>query len=115
LNGSFRAADAWILNPNLYISKMTTAWEVVLGLTAQRKLTDDGNTQVILGGYYRASDALMPVIGFQQSGIKLTFSYDATISTLKSYNQSRGAYEFSIIKQGIINTDKGLKCPAVRF
>ncbi len=115
LNGSFRAADAWILNPNLYISKMTTAWEVVLGVNAQRKLTDNGSTQVIFGGYYRASDAFIPVLGFEQSGIKLTFSYDATISNLKNYNQSRGAYEFSIIKQGIINADKSLKCPAVRF
>ena len=115
LNGSFRASDAWIVNPNVYISKMSTAWEVVGGVNAQRRLNEDGSTQVIFGGYYRAGDAFIPLVGFQQSGIKLTFSYDATVSTLKNYNQSRGAYEFSLIKQGIINTEKGIKCPAVRF
>ena len=115
LNGSFRAADAWIINPNMYISNMTSVWEVVAGGSAQRKLNEDGSTQVILGGYYRARDAFIPLIGFQQSGFKITFTYDATISSLKDYNQSRGAYEFSIIKQGIINSDQGIKCPAVRF
>ena len=115
VNGSFRVADAWIINPNLYVSNMTSAWEVVVGANAQRKLTEGGETQVIFGGYYRASDAFIPMLGFQQSGFKLTFSYDATISNLKKFNQSRGAYEFSIIKQGIISSEKGIKCPAVRF
>ena len=115
LNGSFRAADAWIVNPNVYYSRMSSANELVLGVNAQRKLDQEGNTQLIFGGYYRVSDAFVPLIGFQQSGIKLTFSYDATVSGLKDYNQSRGAYEFSIIKQGIINTERGIKCPAVRF
>lgn len=115
LNGSFRAGDVWIVNPNVYVSKMTTAWEVVGGVNGQRKLSDDGSTQLILGAYYRVSDAMIPVVGFQQSGYKLTFSYDATASTLKNYNQTRGAYEVSVIKQGLIDKSHDLKCPAVRF
>lgn len=115
LNGSFKTSDAWIINPNMYISKMTTAWEVLVGLNAHRNIFNNGNTQLILGGYYRLNDAIIPVIGFIQSGIKFTFSYDATLSNLRNYNQSKGAYEFSIIKQGIINGDRGLKCPSVRF
>jgi type IX secretion system PorP/SprF family membrane protein len=115
VNGSFRAGDAWIVNPNLYVSKMSTAYEVVGGINGQRKLSEDGNTQLILGAYYRVSDALIPMVGFQQSGYKLTFSYDATASTLKNYNQTRGAYEVSIIKQGLIDPSRELKCPAVRF
>jgi len=115
LNGSFRATDAWILNPNIYVSKMTTAWEVVAGGTAQRDLSGNGNTQLIMGAYYRVNDALIPVIGVKKSGYKFTFSYDATMSALKNYNQSRGAYEMSIIKQGLIDKSKDIKCPAVRF
>ncbi|HEX8357296.1 MAG TPA: PorP/SprF family type IX secretion system membrane protein [Segetibacter sp.] len=115
VNGSFRASDAWIVNPNVYVSKMSTAWEVVAGGNAQRNLSGDGNTQLIMGAYYRVSDAIIPVVGFQQNGYKLTFSYDATASSLKNYNQSRGAYEFSIVKQGLIDKSKDLKCPAVRF
>ena len=115
LNGSFRAGDAWIVNPNVYVSKMSTAWEVVGGLNGQRKLNEDGSTQLMMGAYYRAGDALIPMVGFQQSGFKLTFSYDMTASTLKNYNQTRGAYEVSIIKQGLIDISRDLKCPAVRF
>jgi type IX secretion system PorP/SprF family membrane protein len=116
LNGSFRVHELWIVNPNVYISNMATAWETVVGMNAQRNLSGDGNTQLILGAYYRMKDALVPVVGFQQSGYKLTFSYDATTSGLKSYNATRGAYEFSIIKQGLLGLGGGdLKCPAVRF
>jgi type IX secretion system PorP/SprF family membrane protein len=53
LNGSFRASEAWIVNPNVYVSKMSTAWEYVAGVNAQRNLSGDGNTQLILGAYYR--------------------------------------------------------------
>ncbi len=115
LNGSFRASDAWIVNPNVYVSKMSTAWEVVAGANAQRKLSDDGSTQLIMGAYYRVGDAAIPLIGFVQNGYKFTFSYDATVSTLKDYNQTRGAYEVSVIKQGLLDKSKDLKCPAVRF
>lgn len=115
INGSFKLGDMWIVNPNIYISKMTTAWELVGGGTAQRNLSGDGNTQLILGGYFRQSDAFIPVLGFQQSGYKFTFSYDITSSDLKNYNQSRGAYELSIIKQGLFSTSQDIKCPGVRF
>lgn len=115
INGSFRAADAWIVNPNVYVSKMGTAWEVVGGLNGQRKLSEDGNTQLIVGAYYRVSDALIPMVGFQQNGYRLTFNYDATASTLKNYNQTRGAYEVSVIKQGLFDKSRDIKCPGVRF
>ncbi len=115
LNGSFRASDAWIVNPNVYVSKMSTAMEYVAGVNAQRDLSGDGNTQVIVGAYYRVSDAVIPMVGFQQSGYRLTFSYDATTSSLSKYNATRGAYEVSIVKQGLIDKSKELKCPAVRF
>ncbi len=115
LNGSFRAGDAWIVNPNVYVSKMGTATEVVGGANAQRKITNDGNTQLILGAYYRAGDAMIPMVGFQQNGYKLTFSYDATSSSLKTYNKTYGAYEFSIVKQGLFDNSRDIRCPAVRF
>lgn len=115
LNGSFRTGDAWIVNPNVYVSNQGTAWEVVAGGTAQRDLGGNGNTQLIMGAYYRVKDAVIPVIGVQQSGYKFTFSYDATSSALRNFNQSRGAYEMSIVKQGLIDKSKEIKCPAVRF
>jgi len=116
LNGSFKAGDnTWIINPNVYVSKMGTAWEYVFGANAQRNLSGDGNSQLILGGYYRKADAVIPMVGFQQGTYRLTFSYDATTSGLQPYNNSKGAYEFSLVKQGIFDDSKPLKCPAVRF
>jgi type IX secretion system PorP/SprF family membrane protein len=115
LNGSFKSNELWILNPNIYVSKVGSATELVAGMNAQRNLSGDGNTQLITGLYYRVSDAIIPMIGFQQNNYKFTFSYDATMSSLKTYNGTRGAYELSIIKQGLIDPSRDLKCPAVRF
>jgi type IX secretion system PorP/SprF family membrane protein len=116
LNGSFKAGDnTWIINPNVYVSKMSTAWEVVAGANAQRNLSGDGSSQLILGAYYRGKDAVIPMVGFQQGTYKLTVSYDATTSSLQGANGSKGGYELSIIKQGIFDPSKPLKCPAVRF
>lgn len=115
INGSFKSNELWILNPNIYVSKAGTAWEYVAGMNAQRNLSGDGNSQLIAGLYYRVSDAIIPMVGFQQNNYKFTFSFDATMSSLKTYNGTRGAYELSIIKQGLIDPSRDLKCPAVRF
>lgn len=115
LNGSFKKSDIWILNPNLYVSNVGSAWEIVGGMNAQRDLSGDGSSQVIIGAYYRVKDAIIPVVGFQQNGYRLTFNYDATTSSLKQYTNTRGAYEISIVKQGLLNKSAGIKCPSVRF
>jgi type IX secretion system PorP/SprF family membrane protein len=117
-NASIKVQDLWILNPNIYFSKMGSANEYVLGLTAQRDLSNshNGSLQFLAGAYYRMDDAIIPTIGFDIKNTKLTFSYDATISSLNLYNQTRGAYEFSIIKNGLYKSgEKNVKCPSVRF
>ncbi len=115
INGSFKTSDIWIINPNVYVSNVGSAWEVVAGANAQRDLSGDGSTQLIVGAYYRVKDAMIPMVGFQQNGYKLTFNYDATTSSLRQYNNTRGAYEISIVKQGLLDQARGVKCPAVRF
>jgi type IX secretion system PorP/SprF family membrane protein len=117
LNGAFKLNDQWIINPNTYISKMGTAWETVLGINANYNLSGDGSIQVIGGMYYRANDAVIPMVGYQWNDYKLTVSYDATSSALKTYDQTRGAYELSIVKSGLFSssTGKPVKCPTVRF
>ncbi|WP_153797309.1 PorP/SprF family type IX secretion system membrane protein [Foetidibacter luteolus] len=116
LNGAFKLNDQWIVNPNAYISKMGNAWETVIGLNANYNLSGDGNTQLIGGIYYRANDAFIPMVGYQLADFKLTVNYDVTSSLLKSYNQSRGAYELSLVKTGLYSSGgKAVKCPTVRF
>lgn len=116
LNGSYKINDQWIVNPNVYVSKMGTAWETVAGLNAHYNLSGDGNSLLIAGIYMRLKDAFIPMFGYQWNNIAATVSYDATSSALGTYNQTRGAYELSIVKSGFFSPGgKDVKCPTVRF
>jgi type IX secretion system PorP/SprF family membrane protein len=116
LNGSYKVNDQWIVNPNVYVSKMGNVWETVAGLNAHYNLSGDGSSQLIGGLYIRLKDSFIPMFGYQWNTLAVTVSYDATSSTLGSYNQTRGAYELSIIKTGFFSPGgKNLKCPTVGF
>ncbi|MDP1764941.1 MAG: PorP/SprF family type IX secretion system membrane protein [Sediminibacterium sp.] len=117
VNSSFKIQDLWIVNPNIYVSKIGNAWETVMGFNANRDLGGDGLQQFIVGLYYRNKDALIPMLGFQVNDMKFTVNYDATISSLSSFNGTRGAYEISIVKSGVFPSGAGrsVKCPTVRF
>ncbi|MEO7532114.1 MAG: PorP/SprF family type IX secretion system membrane protein [Sediminibacterium sp.] len=117
VNGNFKIQDLWIVNPNIYLSKMGNNYETVVGFNANRDLGGNGNTQLILGLYYRSSDALIPMVGYQVNDLKFTVNYDATISSLSNFNGTRGAYELSIIKTGIFPSSAGnaVRCPTVKF
>ncbi len=116
LNGSFKLNNQWIINPNVYVSKMGTVYETVGGLNAHYNLSGDGNSQLIGGLYVRLKDALIPMIGYQWNDLAITINYDATSSSLGTYNQTRGAYELSIVKTGVFSSNgKDVKCPSVHF
>jgi len=115
-NASIKIENLWIVNPNIYVSKMAASWETVLGMNANRNLSGDGMQQLIIGLYYRNHDALIPMIGYQVNDLKFTINYDATVSPLASLNGSRGAYELSIVKSGLFTTRTNvIKCPTVKF
>jgi type IX secretion system PorP/SprF family membrane protein len=117
VNSNIKIQDLWILNPNLYVSKMGNAWETVVGFNANRDLTGDGSNQLVLGLYYRNKDALIPMLGYEVNDLRITVNYDATVSSLGSLNGTRGAYELSIVKSGIFPSSAGrsVRCPTVRF
>lgn len=48
------------------------------------------------GGYYRTGDSFIASVMFQKSSFNLNFAYDFTLSTLKMYNYSRGAFEIQL-------------------
>lgn len=117
VNSSIKIQDVWIVNPNVYVSKMGNSWETVVGFNANRDLTGDGLSQLIIGLYYRNKDALIPMLGYQVNDLRFTINYDATVSSLSSFNSTRGAYELSIVKTGIFPSSAGrsVRCPTVRF
>jgi len=118
INANFKIGNEWIVNPNVYVSQQADATETVLGVNANRNLSGDGVSQLILGVYYRNSDAIIPMIGYQINDLKFTFNYDATTSALGSFSGRQGAYEVSVVKSGLLGSNRShaLKCPrAVRF
>ena len=115
-NGSFKLNDQWIINPNAYYSSQSKTTETVLGINAHYNLSGNGNVQLIGGLYYRLNDAVIPMIGYQLNDISITVNYDVTSSSLGTFNQTRGAYELSIVKNGLFSVfGKNLKCPVVKF
>jgi type IX secretion system PorP/SprF family membrane protein len=118
LNGSFKLNDQWIINPNTYFSLQAKSYEWLIGANAHYNLSGDGETILVGGLYYRTTDAIIPMVGIGLKDYMFTFSYDATISTLKNYNNSRGAFEFSLTRQGIFDKFRGNRhdgmCPTFR-
>jgi type IX secretion system PorP/SprF family membrane protein len=118
INGSYKLNDQWIVNPNVYFSYQAKSWELVAGLNAHYNLSGDGEKILIGGLYYRHKDAVIPMIGIGLKDYTFTFTYDATISSLKNYNNTRGAFEFSLIKQGVFDNYNGNRkqsmCPSFR-
>jgi type IX secretion system PorP/SprF family membrane protein len=117
VNGSFKLNDEWIINPNAYLSLQAKTAEFVIGANAHYNLSGDGNTVLIGGLYYRGKDAAIPMIGLGLKDYTFTFTYDATVSSLKSYNNGQGALEFSLIKTGVFGTPgpRNMKCPTFKL
>lgn len=118
LNGSFMVNDRVIVNPNIYASLQAKSYEIVGGLNALYNLSGDGDKILIAGAYYRYKDAIIPMVGLGINDITFTFTYDATTSSLKNFNNTRGAFEFSLIKQGVVDRYKGNRresmCPSFK-
>jgi len=54
-------------------------------------------TELYTGAWFRAGDAIIPYLGIETKGIRLGFSYDINISSLRPASISRGGSEISII------------------
>lgn len=109
VNGLYKAGDRCLLNPNFFFSmqKKTTEW--LMGINARYKLTSDNQTQIIVGGYYRWNDAVIPMVGVGWDNISLLYSLDVTTSKI-SYSSGK-AHEISIIGQGLFSDGKATKIP----
>ncbi|HET9277893.1 MAG TPA: PorP/SprF family type IX secretion system membrane protein, partial [Flavitalea sp.] len=117
-NASVKMSDMVILNPMAYFTTQAKSSELVGGANIQYNLSGDGETLLSGGLYWRPGDALIPMIGFEWNSIKLSFTYDATSSPLKNYNDSRGAYEFALLYHGMYSEYNGSRrqsfCPSFR-
>jgi type IX secretion system PorP/SprF family membrane protein len=120
VNSIINLNENWRINPSLYYSTMASTAETVMGVNMYHLLNGDKNNQLIFGAYYRNNDAAIPSIGYLTNGIKFSFNYDATISSLKSINSNnKGAFEASIVYYGVTGKDNTaankMKCKAANF
>lgn len=106
-NTSYKMSDELIINGMAYYSTQASTSEIVAGGNLQYNLSGDGESQLIGGLYFRPGDAVIPAVGFQWKNIRLMFSYDATTSSLKQYNNGRGAFEFALIHNGFYSEYNG--------
>ena len=118
LNASIMVNDQWIVNPNVYYTSQAKASELVGGLNAHYNLSGDGEYVLIGGLYYRHQESVIPLIGLGYKDFAFSFTYDATISTMKNFNNTRGAFEFSLVKQGMFGEYNGNRrqsiCPSFK-
>ena len=119
VNASYKMNDDVILNPMAYFSAQAKSTELVAGGYVQYNLSGDGESQLLGGLYFRPGDAVVPMVGFEWKSIRLMFSYDATISSMKQFNNSRGAFEFALMRNGLYNEYDGNRrqswCPTFKY
>ena len=99
--------DQWIISPAAYFSVQSSATEMTVGMFANYNISGDGEQQLIGGLFYRGGDAFIPMLGYQWKQFRFMFSYDATMSSLRNYNNGFGATEFFLGYQGFYNEYNG--------
>ena len=118
LNASIMLNEQWIINPNAYFTMQAKAHELVAGGNAHYNLSGDGEYVLIGGLYYRHQESVIPLIGLGYKDFAFSFTYDATVSTMKNFNNTRGAFEFSLVKQGMFGEYNGNRrqsiCPSFK-
>ncbi|HEX6335205.1 MAG TPA: PorP/SprF family type IX secretion system membrane protein [Flavisolibacter sp.] len=118
LNGSFKLNENVIVNPNIYYTQQAKASELVGGVNAHYNLSGNGDYVLVGGLYYRHKESVIPLVGLGVKDYTFSFTYDVTISSMRNYNGSRGAFEFSLIRQGLLDHARGnvrqVICPTFR-
>ncbi len=65
---------------------------------------DEEIVSLAFGGFYRWSDAIIPVIRLRYFKWNIGISYDANVSKLKTASQMRGGFELTASFRGFLNT-----------
>lgn len=108
VNAILKVNDRVIINPAAYYTNQAKSSELVFGLNANYNLAGlGGDTQLIAGLFYRAGDAVVPMVGFEIKHVRFTFSYDVTTSALNNFNNLQGASEFNVMKKGYYSESTG--------
>lgn len=97
-NAKFGASSDLDIVPSLMMSKQGPFFEAVFGtmLKYNRSKSYIDETSLNFGLYYRYSDALVIMTGFEYKNVNLGVSYDLNLSRLRIASKIRGGLEFSV-------------------
>lgn len=80
----------------LYMNSAITQ-ELTFGAVLESTIrSNEYETSLFTGLYYRRNDAFVPYIGITNGKMQLGLSYDVNVSSLKTATQSRGGFEMSL-------------------
>jgi type IX secretion system PorP/SprF family membrane protein len=91
---SFNLFERTSIIPHVLVMKQGTATEAMLGAYAQLNVNPD--TDIMIGGYYRANDAIAPFVGFDYKNFVVGLSYDMNTSKLGAMSRSVNSFELSV-------------------
>lgn len=125
---AFQAALKYDVSPSLYIQprmyllNQTKARDYIVGSSAGLAVVPNSSgVREIFGGLYLRNtlagktDAMIVMAGALVRNIQVGISYDLNVSSLKSYTNSRGAFELTIIYRSISTVLNTFSIPCERF
>jgi type IX secretion system PorP/SprF family membrane protein len=91
---SFNLSERTSIVPHVLYMRQGTASEAMIGTYVQ--LNVNVETDLMIGGYYRAKDAIAPFVGFDWKDFIVGISYDINTSKLGSLTKSPNSFELSL-------------------
>lgn len=101
---TYKASEKLMINPSIYYTRQKKASELVGGAMFNINVGENriaGKNEFLIGAYYRNKDAVIVAAGYKFRQHKFTFSYDHTVSDMSQTNGGLGAFELSLILQGV--------------
>ena len=86
-----------ILYYSLNYQQQGSAKEFTAGAAYGVQLGTEKKNVISLGSWFRVNDAIIPYIGYQLGGWQTGFSFDYTMSKLKTGAQVRNSFELSMV------------------
>lgn len=90
---SFNVTERTSVIPHVLYMRQGTASEAMLGLYGQINVNEE--TDFMLGGYYRANDAIAPFVGIDYKNFIIGLSYDMNTDKLRSLIRNVNSFELS--------------------
>lgn len=112
LEAQLQLDENFMLSPSVLYTTQRGASEINAGTLVKFDLFSKlkQTNKLVVGGYYRLSEAFIGVLGFEYGGLSLMYSYDYTQSGLGKEIKGKGASEFSLIYKGFyIKNPKGAR------